>query len=48
VSDFSQLLAAVLAVLLLAAGLAVHGNLTISLRRKPQPATPKPPAGGTE
>lgn len=35
-------------VLFLAALLASDGTLTVSLRRKPQPATPKPPAGGTE
>ena len=40
-SPFTQLLAAVLAVTGLSAGLAVHGNLTIALRRKPQPRKPQ-------
>ena len=35
--DFDALLIAVLAVIALAAILAVNGNLTIALRRKPQP-----------
>jgi hypothetical protein len=41
-SDFDALLAALLAVIALAAALAVHGNLTLALRRKPQPREPKP------
>jgi hypothetical protein len=39
--DFDALLLAGLAVIALAAGLAVHGNLTVSLRRRPQPRKPQ-------
>lgn len=40
-SGFTQTLIALAGLVVLLAGLAVNGNLTVALRRKPQPRKPE-------